>query len=127
MSTSEFNSVVTEFFDVQGWSCTAYIQKYTDGGYDVNTSEGIVNLTEYPIRAIPFDYVNKFQGTSTQDGTLIRTGDKQVFIKPSQYVASINPESDKLRMNGTVYKIITVKEFNPTLDNVLYYELFVRA
>lgn len=127
MSTAEFNSVVSEFFDTQGWSCLAYIQKFTDGGYNQNTSEQIQILTEYPVRTIPFDYINKFQGSTTLDNTLIRTGDKQVYVKPSQYVTSINPESDKLRMNGIVYKIITMKEVNPTLDNVLYYELFVRA
>lgn len=125
MSTSDFNDVVNEFFTVQGWSCSATLIK-TSSVYDPNTSENIVTESRFTMQAIPFDYINKFQGLTTQQNTLIQTGDKQVFLKKNPLVTSINPSSDTLKIGDIVYKIITVKEVNPTLTNTLYYELFVR-
>lgn len=126
MSTSDFNDVVSEFFDAQGWSCSATLIK-TTSVYDPNTSENIVTEKRYAMQAIPFDYINKFQGATTQTETLIRTGDKQVFIKPTPLVADIDPSADKLQIGTTIYKIVTVKTVNPTLTNPLYHELFVRV
>lgn len=126
MSTSEFNDVVSEFFDVQGWSCSATLIKRTSV-YDPNTSENVVTEKHYTMKAIPFDYLNKFQGVSTQTDTLIKTGDKQVYLKPTPLVVSIDPSADRLQIGSVIYKIVTVKEVNPTLTNPIYYELFVRV
>lgn len=125
MSTSEFRSVVSEFFDVQGWSTTATLIK-TTSTYNPATSESIVTESRFTMQAIPFDYINKFQGASQQTGTLIRSGDKQVFLKPIPSVIDIDPTADKLQIGSKVYDIITVKECNPTLTDSLYWELFVR-
>lgn len=126
MSTSDFNDVVNEFFTVQGWSCSATLIK-TSSVYDPNTSENVVTESRFTMQAIPFDYINKFQGASTQSDTLIKTGDKQVYLKPTPLVISIDPSADRLQIGSTIYKIVTVKEVNPTLTNTLYYELFVRV
>lgn len=126
MSTSDFNDVVNEFFTVQGWSCSATLIK-TSSVYDPNTSENVVTESRFTMQAIPFDYINKFQGVSTQSDTLIKTGDKQVYLKPTPLVISIDPNADRLQIGSTIYKIVTVKECNPTLTNPLYYELFVRV
>lgn len=125
MSTSEFHSVVTEFFDTQGWSTTATLIK-TTSVYDDATSENIVTEKRYSMQAMPFDYINKNEGASTLGNTLIRSGDKQVFIKPNKFVKDINPAADTLQLGTKVFRIVTVKEINPTMCDVLYYELFVR-
>lgn len=125
MSTSEFHSVVNEFFDTQGWSTTATLIK-TTSVYDDATSENIVTEKRYTMQAMPFDYINKNEGSGTNSGTLIRSGDKQVFVKPNKYVKDIDPSADTLQIGTKIYRIITVKEVNPTLTDVLYYELFVR-
>lgn len=126
MSASEFHDVVNEFFDVQGWSTTATLIKKTTV-YDVDTSDTVVTETLYPMQAMPFDYINKFLGASTMNETLIRNGDKQVYLKPSAGVTDIDPSSDKLLLGGKIYNIVTAKEFNPTMTDVLYWELFVRT
>jgi hypothetical protein len=125
MSTHDFDSVVSEFFDEQGWSCKAYLIKYTDT-YNAATSENVQTEKKYETKTIPFDYINKFQGATKEPNTLIRSGDKQVWLKPSKYFSDIDPSKDKLQMGNRVYEIVTVKECNPTLNNCLYYELFVR-
>ncbi len=78
------------------------------------------------MKAIVLDYINKFEGSAQQQNTLIRTGDKQVFLYPSQYVKDIDPTSDKLQLGSKVYDIVVVKEMNPNLSNTLYWELYVR-
>lgn len=126
MSTSDFNDVVAEFFDVQQWGGAATLIKEIST-YDPNTSENIVTEKRYTMKAMVFDYFNKFEGLTTQANTLIKTGDKQVLIKPNSLVTSIDPSADKLQIGSTIYKIITVKECNPSLTNTLYYELFIRT
>jgi hypothetical protein len=126
MSTAEFQSIVSEFFDEQGWSCQATLIK-TTSVYDPLTSENTQTEKRYVVKAMPFDYINKFQGVTTQDSTLIKTGDKQVFVKPIPQITDIDPSADKIQIGNTIYKIVTVKVVNPTLNLPLYYELFVRV
>ena len=125
MSLSDFHSVVNEFLNDQQWHSEVTLIK-TTSVYVPETSENIVTEKRYTMQAIPLDYINKNEGVSTNAQTLIRSGDKQVFIKPSKYVTDIDPSADMLQMGSKVYKIITVKEMNTTLSDVLYYELFVR-
>jgi hypothetical protein len=125
MSTSDFHSVVSEFFTEQGWSTSAVLIK-TTSVYDDATSENIVTETRYNMRAMPFDYIRKEQGDGTAGQTLVRSGDKQVFLAPSQYITDIDPSADKLQLGTKIFRIVTVKEFNPTMTDVLYYELYVR-
>lgn len=126
MSTSDFNEVVSEFFDVQQWGGTATLIK-TSSVYDPNTSENVVTTSTFTMQAMVFDYLNKFEGLTTQANTLIKTGDKMVYLKPNSLVTSIDPSADKLQIGSTIYKIITLKEMNPNGVNPLYYELFVRV
>ena len=125
MSLSDFHSVVNEFLNDQQWHTDVTLIK-TTSVYDPDTSENIVTEKRYTMQAIPLDYINKNEGAGTNAQTLIRSGDKQVFIKPSKYVTDIDPSADMLQMGSKVYKIITVKTFDTTLADVLYYELFVR-
>lgn len=125
MSLSDFHSVVNEFLNDQQWHSEVTLIK-TTSVYVPETSENIVTEKRYTMQAIPLDYINKNEGVGTNAQTLIRSGDKQVFIKPSRYVTDIDPSADMLQMGSKIYKIITVKEMNPTLSDVLYYELFVR-
>lgn len=125
MSTSDFHSVVREFFRDQGWSTAAVLIK-TTSVYDDATSENITTERRYTVRAMPFDYIRKEQGDGTLGQTLVRSGDKQIFLAPSQYVKEIDPSADKIQLGTKVYKIVTVKTVDPTLSDVLYYELFVR-
>jgi hypothetical protein len=125
MSTSDFNSVVSEFFDAQDWSTKCYLIKYTDS-YDETTSENTQVEKKYETKAMIFDYIKKNEGLSTESQTLIKTGDKQVFLKPSRFFSEIDSSKDRLQVGSKIYKIITVKDFNPNLSNCLYYELYVR-
>ncbi len=125
MSTTDFNSIVSEFFNDQQWACASTLIKSTSV-YDPNTSENVVTEKRYAMKAIVLDYINRLEGIAQQSNTLIRTGDKQVFLYPSQYVKDIDPTSDKLQIGNKVYDIVVVKEMHPNLSNTLYWELYVR-
>lgn len=93
--------------------------------YDTSTSEEVV--TDYPVQSIAFDYIQKKDGIGSGEGnTLIRSGDKQIFIKPYPSLPLPNPRTDNVTYKGTVYTIVTVKDYNPSGVQSVLYELFIR-
>jgi hypothetical protein len=71
-------------------------------------------------------------GDGTKDSTLIRQGDKLLFIRPPEKVDPyrlplvINPSEDRVVVGSTTYKIVTSKQTNPSATNCILYELYVR-
>lgn len=125
MIPTEFQSAILSFFDEPGWSTTGTLKRSLVE-YNPATSESNEIVSSFPVRIIPFDYMNKNEGTGTDSNTLIKTGDKQVFVLPDESFGSIDPTTDTLRIGDIIYNVITVKEMNPTASNIWYHELFVR-
>lgn len=130
----QFDRVVSQMMKKYGGSAT--INVVTGAQYDPTTSENIVTTVDYPVRAMFFDYVRKNEGVGTENNTLIKTGDKQVFIQPTHKadplaapIPQIDPSKDKLTIGNTQYKIITVKQVNANMtdEGCILYELFVRV
>jgi hypothetical protein len=94
--------------------------------YDPETSTVVSPQASYPIRVLVFDYILKTQGIGTMDSTLIRSGDKQVFVKPSPDVPTPKARIDSIIFQGHKYNIVVVKELNPSGSNVVLYELYAR-
>jgi hypothetical protein len=102
--------------------------------YDPATSENSVIYKDYPVNIMVFDYVRKSEGEGTQSNTLIKTGDKQVYVQPPQKtdnglpLPSFSANNSFLKLNGKTYKIITVKQLNPSLtsDGCMLFELYIR-
>lgn len=118
---NDFIATVNEFFS-QGWDGPAYIVR-SYSYYDVDTSENVTSYQRIDARVITFDYVSK----TDDKNNLVRTGDKQLYLKPSVMFDGIDPTVDMIEIAGKLFKIITIREFNPTSSEVIYYELFVRA
>ena len=76
----------------------------------------------------------KTEGEGTEKDTLIKTGDKQVYVQPPQKtevglaLPHLNANRDMLKIGSNTYKIITVKQLNPSLaqDSCVLYELYIR-
>lgn len=72
-------------------------------------------------------------GDGTKNNTLIRDGDKLLFIRPPQktdstnLVLDVNPSSDKILIGTTRYNIVTFKTTNPTASNSFLYEFYIRT
>jgi hypothetical protein len=113
---------------------TAYISAAISEDYDPTTSENVVTYHDYPVNAMFFDYVRKTEGEGTEHNTLIKTGDKQVYVQPPQKndeglpLPHFSPNRDYLKVGVKTYKIITLKQLNPSLttDGCVLYELYVR-
>jgi hypothetical protein len=113
---------------------TAYISAAISEVYDPSTSENTVTYQDYLVNIMVFDYVRKTEGEGTEKDTLIKTGDKQVYVQPPQKtevglaLPHLNANSDMLKIGSKTYKIITVKQLNPALsqDSCVLYELYIR-
>lgn len=113
---------------------TAQVVVVTNEYYDPSSSENVVTTLEYDVSALIFDFIRKGDGLGTENNTLIQTGDKQVFIQPPDKIGGVPlphilPNRDKIRINGTLYKIIVLKQDNMSItqQGCVMYELFVRA
>lgn len=119
---------------VARFGTTAYISVAASEVYDPATSKNIVTFQDYLVNVMFFDYIRKTEGVGTENNTLVQTGDKQVYVQPPQKngsgvpLPSLQPNKDLLKFNGKVYKIVTVKQYNPSqsLDGCILYELYVR-
>jgi hypothetical protein len=113
---------------------TAYVSVAVSEEYDPATSENTVSYQDYLVNIMVFDYVRKSEGEGTEQNTLIKTGDKQVYVRPPQKtevglsLPHLNANKDLLKIGDKLYKIVTVKQLNPSLaqDSCVLYELYVR-
>src|SRR5689334_22608494 len=93
---------------------TAYISVAISEEYDPSTSENTVTFQDYLVNIMVFDYVRKTEGEGTEKDTLIKTGDKQVYVQPPQKtevglaLPHLNANRDMLKIGSNTYKIITV-------------------
>jgi hypothetical protein len=114
---------------MQGYISVAIAEEY-----DTSTSENIVTFQDYAVNILVFDYVRKQEGMGTEKNTLVQTGDKQVYVQPPQKtdvglpLPHLSPNRDFLKVGDKIYKIITVKQYNPSLstDGCIMYELYIR-
>lgn len=127
-----FDEVVMNM--MQEFGTTAHIVVTTEERYDPETSENIVEKVNYKVKACFFDYLDKNAGVGTERNTLIQTGDKQVLIQPPHKTETgvplphIQPNRDALKIGEKLYKIVALKEYNPSLSRAgcVLYEAFVR-
>jgi len=102
-----------------------YVQ-YTDGAY--NPATGSVSHTETITKAesILLDLTLSSNGYSTRFGTLVQAGDKQLLVRPPSKFFKVNPATDKVRVSGVEYKVVTFKEVNPTGASPYLFDLYIR-
>lgn len=113
---------------------TAYVSVAISEEYDPSTSENTVTYQDYLVNVMVFDYVRKTEGEGEEKNTLIKTGDKQVYVQPPQKtevglpLPHLNANKDLLKIGDNIYKIVTVKQLNPALsqDSCVLYELYIR-
>jgi hypothetical protein len=111
-----------------------YVSVAISETYDPTTSENTVSYQDYAVNILVFDYVRKQEGVGEEKNTLVQTGDKQVYVQPPQKTDAgiplphLSPNSDFLKVGDKTYKIVTVKQYNPSMssDGCIVYELYVR-
>ena len=130
-AVSSFDGVVARMMQRLGATTTVSVPSDT-GVYNPETSEYVTVTTNYQVRVLVFDYTLQSNGTQINKNTLIEAGDKQVFIQPlnktdpALSLPRLRPEKDFITLYGDVYRIVTVKELNPSMNDAVLFELLAR-
>lgn len=127
---NDFDATVLEFIKEQGASAT--LMQRTEGAY--NPSTGTVGTVDTLIacEGILMDLTLQSNGLSVKYGTLVEAGDKEFYMRPphktngSPSPVVISPASDRLKIGNVTYKIVTLKELNPTAADPVLVSLYLR-
>lgn len=126
---TDFDNALSEFFEEFGFEAT-YL-KHEDS-YSSTTLKSTQTVIEIPIEAILLDLTLQSNGLSTKFGTLVLAGDKELYVRPTNKSdpirpsLTIDPSKDRVKVNGVEYKIVTMKEINPTATEPLVFDLYIR-
>lgn len=103
----------------------ATLVKTVEGAYDPDTSLVSTTTTNYTIRVIGSDYIQKGSGFTDYMGGLVQTGDKQLFIKPDAALPAPLVD-DVVLFEGKKWRIIALKTHNPSGSSPYLYEAYMR-
>lgn len=120
-----FDYVVANMMARFGGAAT--LEVVTIGEYDTTISETVNTVVQYPVKFLLFDYTQKNMGDKSDSGTLILGGDKQCFVQPInknnpyKVMPLVQPNKDSIIINNVRWKILSIKDVNPSgVDSVLY-------
>lgn len=123
---NDFDEMIKDFYYDFGFEAT-YVKRM---GTVSNDEDGTVAAIteEFPVEAIKME----MNGFGTRPGTSIQEGDQQLYVRPTEKVdefadaLDVNPTSDSIKINGVLWKIVTVKEYTPDARNNILYEMYIR-
>lgn len=128
---SDFHETVYEMMQEFGFLAT-YIKK-TNGTYNTSTSDNVgATSTNISVQAVLLEYNLKKDGLGENSNTLIKAGDKLLFIRPYEQTKrnathiDVDPTIDRVQIGTTIYKIVTFKEHNTTSADQILIELYIR-
>lgn len=131
MSTFEdFDRMVADFMNEWGFVCT-YI--HTIGSVP-NDLTGTVNVVteSIEVQAIKSDLVRPNEGVRGKSGTLIEGAELMLYVRPTDKLTlfadamRVNPTGDRVNINGVLWKVVTVKEYNPSSNDCILYEMYIK-
>jgi len=128
---NQLDRVVTNFMSRYGVAAKVLVAG--NPVYDHDTQIVTSTDVEYTVNAMFFDMTRQMNGVRDIANSLVQEGDKQVFIQPTEKanVASAampipQANKDKVQVGNKIYKIVTVKQLNTTMDNCVFYECYCR-
>ena len=123
-----FDGVVTRMMARFGGIGTLHISSspvYVDG-------ESVETTSDYEVNILIFDYPQNGAGDKANFNTSILEGDVQCYVQPlnKQSPPSTQPtlqaNRDTITLGTTEWKILNVKQLNPSAINNVIYELHLR-
>jgi hypothetical protein len=126
----DFHRMLAEFFREDGFDAIFIKQLPGIPNDDDGTLESATE--EYPIRAIKMELFGNMAGSRTKLSTLIQEADQVLYVQPSQSTNKwadplyIDPTSDRIQINEVDWKVVAVKEYNPSASNCVLYELYIK-
>ncbi len=131
MSTStDFDRMVLTFLSDDPLTIT---YQSNSESYSDLTGTNTVTTVSLPCQAIFLEVdPRKLSGDTTKDATLIRQSDKLLFVRPPEKTDPdadplvINEALDRILVGTTSYKIVSVKRTDPSTNNCILYEFYIR-
>ncbi len=129
INVSDFDGVVAEMMAEFSGSATVSINITLPN--DTSTGNVAVQKIDYDVKAIMLDLTTVRAGTTQLTGTLIQAGDKVVYVQPAEKaggiaIPALNPAKDTFTMGNITYKIVYAQDLNPSCDNSILLQLYVR-
>ena len=102
------------------------------GTYDPTTSSYTpATPVTTPVKVVLLDYSATTSGLTTRDGCLIEDGDKQCYMDAKTNGVDLtvkpSPAGDTITVAGVVWRIMGVKEYNPSGSYTIMYDLLLRS
>lgn len=126
-NTSAYDDIVFCVTDILGeYGGPAQFISRSNGPYDPTVGTAPIVDTTYNVRMVAFDFLQKKDGDQGGENSLLKSGDKEVYMSSSVLLPRPNPKTDSIIYTGRKYSIITIKELNPSGTLSIVYQLFIR-
>lgn len=113
-------------------SIMVYSHKVSES-FDDTTNKTIPVFQDIEVEAIKMELVRPPEGSQgSKLGTLIQAGDQMLYVRPTEKsdifadAMTVNPTSDRIKINGILWKIISCKSYDPSASDCVLYELYIR-
>jgi len=127
---NDFDRMIAEFMSEFGFTTT---YKHITGSVPNNATGHVVNtVEEISIEAIRAELIRPNEGRGSKPGSSVSDAELMLYVRPLEktemfaQITSFDPTKDKVVINGTQWKIVTVKEHNPSANNCYLYELYIK-
>lgn len=126
--SSNLKSVVKRVMARTGTNATLICPSVGSYDYDTNTVTAVE--ATYPVRVIVMDFALISDGTLADKNTLDTSSNKQVYMDMTQADGSQPPiilqsNGFRLQIGTTTYRITVVKQYNPSTQATIMYDLKV--
>lgn len=104
------------------------VRQVVTGEYDPDLGEAPATTVDQDGIGVLFDYTAQAAGLTNMAGSVIETGDKQMYLAPELAAGGPMPEprpADLVLALGATWRVVTVKTLAPA-GLVLLYELQLR-
>jgi hypothetical protein len=126
----DFDNAIGSFFQDFGFTAT-YVRQVSATPDD--TTGVIAVVTEsIAVEAIKMELIRPTEGSGSKSGTQIQDGDQILYVRPLEKVdlfasaLNINTSADSVIINGTHWRVVTVKRYEPDATNCMLYEFYIR-
>jgi len=107
------------------------VQIGATGTYDPTTSSYTPSASvTTPVKVVLLDYSATQNGLSVNENTLIQIGDKQCYMDAKTNGVDLatkpSPAGDTITVAGQMWRIMNVKEYNPTGSYTIMFDCLLR-
>lgn len=126
--SAQFDNVVRDMIRVSGG--IGILRVFIDGVYI--DGEVTRTSTDYPVNIAINDFPQANSGEKSKFGTLIQADDKEVLAQPLNKAdpnvtqPDIQANRDLVIINGVEWKILALKEINPSGTNTILFDMHLR-